>query len=339
MASSAKTGSGAMRAFAIVAGIVVLLAAGLVAAWFYLAGELDRRAEAALQAAAGRGVTVGCANRSVFGFPFRLGLSCDAVTLHAPESAVNASGGAVRTAAQIYDPSRIVLEFDGPASVEAPDLPPFDVLWRLGRASAVFDGLTLDRLSIAVDAPLVALRQPASDRLEVARSERFEIHARRNAGDLDLAIRDEGLVVTPPGLASLPPFDLYAEMAVAGAQDWLSQGLPGGRLDAALRGRDGHLRMLRLDLQGGGAAEISGPYAISQGGEISGDFALAVENPQAIAGLVETLLPGSAGVASALAGGLAFAGRQENGRTVVDIQVREGRAQLGFIPLGRIPPI
>jgi hypothetical protein len=40
-----------------------------------------------------------------------------------------------------------------------------------------------------------------------------------------------------------------------------------------------------------------------------------------------------------VAGAIGFTGRQENGRTVIDFQVRDGEARLGFIPLGRLPRI
>ena len=337
--SSAKRRSAASRVFLGVAVLVVLLAVALTGAWFYLANELDTRVEAALEAAAGEGVSVGCANREVFGYPFRLGLACDAVTLDAPQNGLRATGGAVRTAAQIYDPTRIVAELGSPVSLDAPDIPPLDLLWDLAQASARFEGEGLAQVSLALDNPIMALRQPAADRLEVARSQRLELHARRNEGDLDLAIVDRGVIVTPPGVSALPPFDLTADMSVNGGGAWLRDGLPGGRLEEAVRGSAGAIRSLRLALPGGGAAEVSGPYSISDEGEISGDFALAVEDAQAIAGLVGTLVPSVQGIASSIASGLAFAGRQEDGRTVVDIQVREGRAQLGFIPLGRIPPI
>lgn len=337
--SSAGRRSGASRAFAWVVAIAVFLALALTAAWFYLARELDTRVQAAIEAAAGEGVVIGCAEQDVFGYPFRLGLSCDAVTIDAPASGVRASGGSLRTAAQLYDPRHIVMELAAPIAVDAPDLPPLTMLWDLAQGSARFSGDGLERLSIAIDAPVVALRQEAGDAIEWARAEHFEVHSRRVGDDLDLALTDRALQVTPPGLGALPPFDVALDLNVAGAADWLTQGLPGGRIETALRGRQGTLRQLRIALPTGGAAEVSGPVSFSPGGEVSGDFRLALEDPNAIAAFAGQLFPGLGAVANTVAGGLAFAGRQEDGRTVVDIEVREGRAQLGFIPLGRIPPI
>lgn len=337
--SSAKRRSGASRAFTWIVAIVVVLAAALTGVWYYLARELDGRVQAAIEAAAGDGVTIGCENREVFGYPFRLGLSCESVTIDAPEPGVRAAGGSLRTAAQLYDPRHIVMELAAPVGVDAPGLPPLDLFWDLAQGSARFGSDGLERLSLAFDAPVVTLRPDGADGIEWARAERFEVHSRANGADLDLALSDQSLTLTPPGLLTLPTFDVDVDMAVAGAAEWLTNGLPGGRIETALRGRQGVVRRLRLALAGGGAAEMSGPFSFSLQGEVTGEFQLALEDPNAIAQLASQIFPGLGAVANTVAGGLAFAGRQENGRTIVDIQVRDGRAQLGFIPLGRIPAI
>lgn len=334
--SSVKRRSAASRVFTGVILVAVLLFAALTAGWFYLARELDTRVQQAIEAAAGRGVTIACAERDVFGYPFRLGLACDSVAIDAPESGVRATGGQLRTAAQIYEPRRIVMELGAPVAVDAPDLPPLELGWNLGQASARYANDGLERMSIAIDAPTIALREAG---VELARAEHFEVHSRRNGPDLDLALSDRALTVTHPDLGTLPTFDVAADMSVAGAADWLTDGLPGGRVEEALRGRQGTLRQLRVALAEGGAMEVSGPFSFAPSGEVTGDFRIALENPNAIASLVGQLVPGGAAIANTLAGGLGLVGRQENGRTVVDVQVRDGRAQLGFIPLGRIPPI
>ena len=87
------------------------------------------------------------------------------------------------------------------------------------------------------------------------------------------------------------------------------------------------------------SADFSGPFQVDNDGVISGDFTLAVTDPQKIAGLVAALSPRSAGIAGSIASGIAFAGRTENGRTVIHLTVTGGKAALGVIPLGRIPPL
>jgi len=328
----------ASRVFAGIFGVVVVLAVVLTGVWFYLARELDRRVAAALDEAAGGGTTITCTDREVFGYPFRLGLSCSALGVEAPANGVRVTAGALHTAAQIYDPSRIVAELASPASVEAPGLPPLALRWDLAQTSTGLWSDGLERVSLVMDNPVVALQGAGGAAgTEIARSTRLEAHARRNGSSLDVALTDAGIVAAVPGIPVMPPFDVAADMTVDGAAGWLRSGVPGGRFGPALRGQAGVVRQLRLSLPSGGGAEVSGPFSVSQDGRISGDFRLALENPQAIAGLVGVLVPGTGGIATSIAGAVGFVGRQENGQTVVDVQVRDGEARLGFIPLGDLP--
>ncbi|WP_188052154.1 DUF2125 domain-containing protein [Aureimonas fodinaquatilis] len=339
-ASSTRRLTPAMKAMIGVVIVALLLAAGLTAGWFYLAGEIDRRVAGAIDRAAGGGATIECEGRQVFGYPFRIGLGCDAVMVASPASGIRVSAGAFRTAAQIYDTNLVISELTGPVQVDAPNVPPLELSYSLAQSSTHFSGSRLQRFSLAIDNPSLALRQPAGEpSAPLAQSARLEVHARQNGQDLDLAVSDKAVTMSAPGLPALPPFDLATDASITGGAEWITGVLPGGRLETALRGRSGVLRQLQLTLQGGGAAEISGPFQFSPEGLLTGRFSIAVENPQAIADLVTSIAPAAAGVANAVAGGIGFAGRQVDGRSVIDIDVQNGRARLGFIPLGDIPPL
>ncbi|WP_279481881.1 DUF2125 domain-containing protein [Aureimonas sp. SK2] len=331
--------SAAGRVFAGVAILVVVLAAALTGVWYYLAQELDRRVASFLDASAGGGTTIACEGREVFGYPFRIGLSCDAVGVEAPENGIRLSAGSLKTAAQVYQPQHIVAELAGPLRATLPDLPPLEASWTLAQASTSLWSEGMERVSIAVDQPVLSLVGEAGALAPIARSARLETHARQNGAGLDFALSDTGVVATVPVIGELPPFDFAADLTVDGAAGWLRDGVPGGQVGPALRGEAGMIRALRLVSSAGASVDVSGPFRVSETGEISGDFRLGVENPQAIAALVAALVPGSAGIASAVAGGIGLVGRQENGQTVLDVAVRDGQAQLGFIPLGRLPRI
>ena len=319
--------------------LVIVLALAGAGAWYWLASELDRRIASALEAAGGGGAAILCENRQVFGFPFRLGLSCDRIAIDAPEDGLSVSAGSLRTASQIYDPGHIVAELAGPALVSAPDLPPLHLDWSLAQGSTTLWTQGLERASLVMDAPVVSLREGEGAGTPIARSNRLESHARRNGAALDYAFTDTAVAATLPNVPPLPPFDLAADLTLDGAGGWLQTGVPGANVSEALRGEAGTIRRLALTLPGGGGADLSGPFRVSESGEISGDFRLAVSDPQSIAGLVGVLVPGTGGLATTVVGALGFVGRQEGGKTVVDVQVREGEARLGFIPLGRLPRI
>ncbi len=172
--------SGGTRVFAGVAILVVVMAAALTGAWYYLAGELDRRVASALDAAAGGGTTITCDRREVFGYPFRIGLSCDAVGVDAPDNGIRLSAGSLRTAAQIYQPSHIVAELGSPLRATVPDFAPMEMSWTLAQASTSLWTQGLERVSIVVDQPVLSLVGEAGALTPLARSVRLETHARQN---------------------------------------------------------------------------------------------------------------------------------------------------------------
>lgn len=340
-ASSAAKKSKAGRAFLGIAILAVMLAAALTGAWYTLANRLDTAVREAIEAAAGGGTTIACDGQEVFGYPFRIGLRCARIDVDVPAKSLRASAGALRTAAQIYRPDRIVGEIDGPMVLEAPGLAPLDVRWSLLQASAHFWTEGVDRLAIVVEKPDVGLAGPAGARTALVRSDRLEVHARRRGEDLDLAFDDDRVKVLQPGLEALPPFHVSADLTVAGAADWLSGRRPGDTIGEALRGRSGALRSLAISVAepGRGSAAVSGPFSVDGNGEVSGRFDVALIDAPAIADLAGRLVPDMRGIAGTIASGIGLVGRNENGRTVVRVDVREGEASLGFIRLGRIPPL
>lgn len=341
-ASSTGPDRKARRAFAWIATVAIVLALILSGAWYYLASRLDAAVRNAIAAAAGRGITIVCPNQHVFGYPFRLGLHCDSFALDAPAGGLHAAGGILRTAAQLYRPNRVVAELGAPLAVSTPDGARFDLDWTLAQASAAFWTAGLDHFALVLDKPVLAVAAADGASAKIAGSDHLEVHARRNGDDLDFAMTDTGIRALVPELSQAPLFDAAIDATIDGAADWLSGELPGQTLREALAGKSGTLRALKVALPGvpsPASADFSGPFRVDREGVISGDFTLAVTDPRTIAGLVAALSPRAAGIAGSIASGIAFAGRTENGRTVIRLTVAEGKASLGIIPLGRIPPL
>lgn len=354
-ASTTHDLSRSRKAFVWIAAVAILLAAALSGAWYYLAGRLDAAAGEILRQAESQGVLVSCDDREVFGYPFRLGLRCAALGLDDAANGTRATAGALRTAGQIYDPTRFVAELDGPLLIDTAGSPPLDLRWGLAQASAHLWTEGLDRFALVVDAPEIALAEPAAGRRPLARSDRIELHLRRRGEALDVAASDAGISLLEPALAGVPRFDVSADATIEGAAGWLGGAAVGETLGQALAGRSGTIRALRIGLAapsaadglaaragapaGLASAELSGPFQVSDDGSISGNFQIALSDPAGIAGLVGSLDPRLAGTASTVASAVGMAGRQVDGRTVIDITVRDGDAALGFIPLGTIPPL
>lgn len=336
--SSLPVKNRSFRPFVWIALVAVLLAAALSGAWYYLANQLDRAVRAGIETAGGQGVRIGCENQSVFGYPFRLGLRCDALDIDAPEKNFRADGGALRTAAQIYQPNKVVAELDGPLTIAASGMPPFEVTWALAQSSTSFWTAGIDHFALVLEAPKIALNQPAGARLPMVQSDHVEVHARRRDGALDVAVTDRGIRLMAPQLAAVPAFDVAADVTVEGAADWLAGQREGQTLGDALAGKSGAIRTLSIVLPGAaGSATVSGPFSVDAEKRVSGDFTVVVADVEGVVSLVTAAAPQLAGLASTVASGIAFAGRTENGKTTIQITVRDGKAALGMIPLGRIP--
>lgn len=330
------------RAFIWIGAIVVILFAILTGAWYFLAGKLDAVSANLIAQAGTQGVAIDCRNRAVFGYPFRLGIRCDSVSVDNPDARFRFTSGGLRTAGQIYDPTRIVAELDAPVRVEAPGQAPISFQWGLAQASAHFWTYGVDRFALVLDQPTMS--GPGANAAPLFRSDHVEVHARRRDAALDFAFSDTALTAALPQLAGLPPLDLAADVTVEGAADWLSGKLAGGSLGSALRGHTGTIRTLSIALPAanGAAASgaaVSGPFSVSPDGLVSGDFDVSVADPEGLAAVVARLAPQAAGIASTAAATIGFAGRAENGRSVVRVSVKDGRASIGMIPLGLIPPL
>ncbi len=342
MAASSDKTSRARQAYVWVGVVALLLAGGLSGAWYYLAGQLEAQVTQVIADARVQGTEIGCPGRTVFGYPFRLGLRCDAVTIEAPGDArgqgLRATAGALRTAAQIYRPNRVVAELDSPLIVDAQQTPPLDIRWQLAQASASFWSDGMDQFALVADRPVVALAQPAAGRLPLFEAGRFEAHARRRDGDLDIAVSSADGRVLAPDAPALPVFDASADLTITGAADWLAGHMDGHTLGEALAGRAGTLRSLKLDL-GDASAELSGDFMVAADGILSGDFELAVADPQRIAALVAEAAPQLQSVAQSLASAIGFVGRRDNGRNIVPLSLRDGNLSAGVIPLGQVPAI
>ena len=338
MATAGTTDRKARRAFVWIAVVVVVLAAALTGAWYYLAGELDQRVSRAIEVERQRGTDIGCPGRTVFGYPFRLGIRCDAVTVDAAGDGLRASAGQLRTAAQIYRPNRVVGELDGPLIVDAPQMPPLDLRWSLLQTSGTFWTQGLDHFALVADQPDVALAQPAGARQTIATASQVETHLRRRDADLDIAWLSRDGRIVAPGAPDLPPADTSADLTVVGAADWLQGHIEGRTARDVLAGRTITVRSIRLDT-GQAGAELYGTLSFDQEGTASGDLDLAVSDPRQVARLVAEAAPQLASVADTVAQAVAFIGRQENGRSIVSLTLRRGALSAGIIPLGRIPPL
>ncbi|EAU43373.1 hypothetical protein FP2506_11026 [Fulvimarina pelagi HTCC2506] len=335
MSSSTSEPRRIRRAYVWIVAIVVVLFAILTGFWFYAASQLDEITSRAIEDAERNGVLVSCLGRDVVGYPFRLGIVCDDLALDVPRNGVTVDAGSFRSAAQIYQPNLVVSELDAPVRIETADGPPVDIGWNLAQASTSFWTEGLDRISIATDAPRVAI----GDR-SIFNASGGELHARRREDDLDIAGVQRSAKIDLPQLSGVPNFDLSTDLTVQGAADWLSGGASGLSARELFADRSGTLRSLVLTFHGDPTgADVSGDFAFSADGLLSGTFDLAVTSPERLASIVGSIAPEAASIANTVASVIPYVGTTENGRTTIRVTADDGQLTAGVIPLGQIPPL
>src|SRR5450759_2857693 len=105
--------------------LLLIAAVAWSAFWFYAASQVDVSADAWRAREAKSGRVYDCARRSVAGFPFRLEVRCDGVSVSlksqtagqvaATQAPITAKLGEILVVAQIYDPKLLIAEFTAPA--------------------------------------------------------------------------------------------------------------------------------------------------------------------------------------------------------------------------------
>ena len=172
-------------------GISAALVAALYSGgWFWLAGEGERRLDAAIVKSAEFGRVGECVNRDIKGYPFRLGLFCDKVAFSDDERGIVFNAGALRSAAQVYNPKHVVVELDGPAFIETQDVQPLELNWSLLHGS-VRAAQPLPK-QVSVEGKDVTV---ATDGKTALTADYASFHMRTENSDLLLAGSTKSLVV------------------------------------------------------------------------------------------------------------------------------------------------
>jgi hypothetical protein len=150
--------------FALPVGVVVVLAAGWCALWYYAAGVADRTLSGWVEREAAAGRVYSCGTQSIGGFPLRIQADCTTagatIKTTTPPFAVTAKD--VSFAAHVYHPTLLIGDITSPLTVAVPGQPPsFVANW--SRAELTVRGLPPEPEGVAV-----ALDKPHLDHMDGA---------------------------------------------------------------------------------------------------------------------------------------------------------------------------
>jgi hypothetical protein len=226
----------------------------------------------------------------VAGFPFRLEVRCDGVSVSlssqtagqaATQAPVTAKLGEILVVAQIYDPKLLIAEFTAPAIIyDRGPQPSMTANWRTARssvvglpgipqrASIVFDDPSIDRLNAAVQAPL-------------ARAKHIELHGRLAEGSvLDRPVIETVLKIERGSLQEVhpllaEPFDADLRTMLSGLNDFSPKPWP--QRFREIQAAGGHVEIVQSRIaQGEVVAVAAGTLGLSAQGRLDGELQMTV---------------------------------------------------------------
>lgn len=291
--------------------LLLLVAIAWSAAWFAIRNRTGEALDAWLAAEARGGRQWTCQDRSIGGYPFRVEIVCDSLTLQ--QGAVTASFGRAEAVAQVYQPRRVITEIEGPLHLTDGSVT-VQGTWDLLQSSINVAQSGLRRFSLVAEAPKVTVTGLAPG--EIAASGRhLELHLRPNPSRAQEQAFDAALSVAQarvPALDNLTggsePADLDADVTVTQAEGFRGRPIveelerwrmAGGELDILMLSvAQGPRRIeakgeLRLDEQhrptgqlNVAAAGLDGLLGNAMGGRTGGALlgALLGQGPRAAAG-------------------------------------------------------
>ncbi len=328
MTSSSQSRTNYGRRFFWLALAIVVAIGAYTAGWFYAAGVVVDEVKGAVVALNGHGRRASCEEPQARGYPFRIGVFCRSVMFEDAREGVGFQARSFRSAAQVYQPWRIVGELDGPARLEAPGLNALSLDWETLRASVRLASPLPERASVEATGLSVRLDEQADAAQALARSDSVELHARPAGDDVDLAVRFAGLRLDEElaGAAPVPPLSGLVDLVIADGA------LPGG-LEGSLRGRSGTIRTLTVSAEGGAGVTVSGPVSVDEAGLVDADLRVTLREPMALARILGDLAPHAR---REIELGLSAMAASPQG---MPLRIVKGEMRLGFLTLGSLPPL
>jgi len=269
--------------------VVVVISLAWTGFWFYAASRVDENVDLwrAREAAAGR--SYDCANRSIAGFPFRLEVRCDGVsvslqsqtaTQSVTQIPVTAKLSEMLVVAQIYTPGLLIAEFKAPAIISRQGQPWMAMGWTTARSSITglpgtpdsadlaFDDLTLDRFAGSVQAPTVRAKR-------IVLNGRIAANATPEKPVIETALRITGGTVSDVHPLLAAPFDADIRATVSGFHDLSPKPWP--QRFREIQAAGGRLEITQSRVQQGDIVSLAtGSLGLTAAGNLDGELQMTV---------------------------------------------------------------
>ena len=326
--------------------IVMVLAAGWVAFWNYATSKAEETLAGwrAREAKAGR--VYACGTENFAGFPFRFEFLCDnaSAVLKSAQPPVELKTRKIHVAAQIYQPTLLISEFEGPLAVAEPGRPP-DLIanWKLAQSSVRGTPQAPNRVSLSFDDPTLERRNPTQ---QLLRAKHLELHGRIVEGSvtnrpvIEAALRAERLSAPAAGPLAVAPIDASIDVLLRGLTDFSPKDWPARFREIQAAG--GRIEIVKARVsQGETLAVGSGALSLNARGALDGQINLVVAGLDAFINTAMAARRQQAGLGITLGLSLLGGTTSVEGRPAVALPLRvtDGAIFLGPLPLGQIPPL
>jgi hypothetical protein len=372
----ARTSSARRRTWRYIT-LLILIAAlfgGWSWLWHYAAGKAEATIEGwrAREATAGRIYT--CGSQTVGGYPFRFEVNCDKASalFNSNQPPVEIKTAGILIAAQIYQPTLLISEFNGPLTIADPgQAPSFVANWTLGQSSVGGTPAAPERVSLVFDGPVVD-RITGGKQGNFLHAKRIEIHGRIVEGSaasnpvIEMVLRLAA--ASAPGIhpAAGQPIDADITAMLSGLADFSPKPWPQRFREVQAAG--GHIDITQARVQQGETIAVgNGSLSLNASGRLQGQLRVTVAGLEPflaaigaqkavqtspdmdkVAGALDRLLPGLGNVAREQAGanislGINLLGQQTSleGKRAVTLPLRldDGVVLLGPIKIGNAPAL
>jgi hypothetical protein len=350
---------------------MVVLVAALFGAWslfwYFAAGQAHTVLEGWRAREAKTGRTYACGSETVGGYPFRMEFACDQASAVFATPPLELKLSRILVAAQIYQPTLLISEFDGPLSIADAGKPPtLAANWSLGQASVRGTPASPERVSLVFDDPVVE-RINGGNSETWLRAKHLELHGRIAEGSaadkpvIETVVRLEQASIPGFHPAAVQPMDAEMTAVIRGLNDFAPKPWPVRFRE--IQQADGRIDITQVRIEQGDILAIGGgTLSINPDGRLDGQLRVTISGLETfldkigaqrmvqnsptmdrLAGALDRLSPGLGNLARQQAGanisaGINLLGQQTTleGKPAVELPLRftDGAVFLGPIPIG-----
>ena len=124
-----------MKKTILLLAVIILLGVGWTVGWFFVQERVGKVLDEQIARLEQRGKVIECQNRTIEGYPFRIVIDCPDFLFNDIGSGFGFNFKSLKTAAQVYQPGKIVVEMQPVGGLKLPQQGQMAIDWQSLRAS------------------------------------------------------------------------------------------------------------------------------------------------------------------------------------------------------------